>query len=99
LTFLSTDGVASNSGRESINTVNRAAEPDTLRDGEQSTGNVRVLESLSGCVIKAALSPRSAQEISGGSRAIPRRMNELVEITQRIKDSMDEIGSGTGEDQ
>ncbi|HNY22156.1 MAG TPA: tetratricopeptide repeat protein, partial [Treponemataceae bacterium] len=68
--------------------------PDELSLKEQMT---RVLETLTRMRDQSGTVTASAHEIAGGSRAILTEMNELVQITQRIKESMDEMGAGTSE--
>ena len=64
---------------------------------EQGIGNARVLEALGRMRGESSSVNSQASLIREGSKAILDEMAQLVEITQRIKESMDEMSAGTTE--
>ena len=90
-------GSAFNQVQSSITTVMEQQRQIQSAMKEQSTGNARVLEALSRMKNQSGTVNSNSAQIREGSRAIQIEMQELVSITQRIKESMDEMSLGTAE--
>jgi len=90
-------GKAFNGVRDSVTSVAEQQRQIHASMEEQSLGNARVLESLGRMKDESGAVNDRAGQIREGNRVILTEMDQLVEITQRIRESMDEMSLGTGE--